>query len=44
MTFVCVLFQYDELVPADWTTEHGGFYINMGELNFRPLSSGDEKR
>jgi len=34
---------HDELVPAHWTTQHGGFYINQGELQFRPKSDSDIK-
>lgn len=33
---------HDEFISADWTTEHGGFYINQGILNFRPLSPAGE--
>ncbi|XP_039265321.2 uncharacterized protein LOC120340979 [Styela clava] len=29
---------YDEIVPATLTTQHGGFYINTGQLNFRAVS------
>ncbi|TRY72197.1 hypothetical protein TCAL_11287 [Tigriopus californicus] len=33
---------HDEIVPANLTTAHGGFYVNIGALEFKTRESADE--
>lgn len=33
------LLQYDEHVPDEMDTDHGGFYINSGPLQFKKLAN-----
>ncbi|KAK2817718.1 hypothetical protein Q7C36_021651 [Tachysurus vachellii] len=41
--FILMRSLYDELVPSCLNTKYGGFYINIGTLQFRP-ASGEEKK
>jgi hypothetical protein len=34
--------QYDEYVPKALTTKFGGFYVNIGVLDFREVSDVEE--
>ena len=35
------LFQFDEVIPDELDTQHGGFYINFGDLMFKKVEFSD---